>query len=131
MSKKDWVWMGRAAHFIAADSCHFRMATYIPASGVIVSTVGDYDPKVGDKRPAEIGFGRKYETFVFRGVKAPECDCPYHVDPPSELDTEAANDGKTAVANHYAMCEKWDDPAKRKEVARAMKERKEMFAEPA
>jgi hypothetical protein len=123
VAKKDWVWMGRPAHFICADRCHFRMATYIPASSVIVSTVGDYDPGesaskiLGKKRPVDIGFGRKYETFVFKAYAAKDCDCPYHIEP-SEIDTLPANDGKTANANHYAMCEKWDrrptNPRRRK-----------------
>lgn len=102
--------MGRAAHFICADRCHFRMATYIPASNVIVSTVGDYDPIVGGgKRPEDIGYGRKYETFVFKAKTEKDCDCQYHcVISDGEQDTKSANDGQKATANHYAMCEKWD-----------------------
>lgn len=111
MARKDWVWMGRAAHFICAEKCHFRMATYIPKSKVIVSTVGDYDPGVkgvsGMKRPADIGCDRKYETFVFKAVEAKDCDCPYHIDP-SEIDSLPANDGVQASKNHYELCEKWD-----------------------
>ena len=119
MARKDWVWMGRPAHFIAAQSCHFRLATYIPASKVIVSTVGDYDPAHGNKelqekigkRPVEIGYGRTYETFVFNAVKAEDCDgCQWHI-LPSEIDTEPANTANDAAKNHYALCEKWDRTA--------------------
>lgn len=111
MAKKDWVWMGRPAHFICADKCHFRMATFIPKSRVIVSTVGDYEPSgLSEKRPADVGFGRKYETFVFPAHAAGKddaCGCPWHIDP-SEIDSLPANDAKTAAENHYTLCEKWD-----------------------
>lgn len=120
MAKQDWVWMGRPAHFIGADECHFRLATYIPSKRVIVSTVGDYDPYQGKEkpkipgrfitRPVDIGLDRKYETFVFPAVKAKSaaCGCPYHIKP-NELDSLPANDAKTATKNHYALCKEWDE----------------------
>jgi len=110
MARKDWVWMGRPAHFICAERCHFRLATYIPASRVIVSTVGDYEPPamLGMKRPAEIGYGRTYETFVFKAIRVKDCDgCEYHIIP-SEIDTLPANTANKATKNHYALCGKWD-----------------------
>lgn len=118
MAKSDWFWMGRPAHFICADRCHFRLATYIPKSKVIVSTVGDYDPETyHEKRPADIGCNRKYETFVFHAHAAKDCDgCAWHIDP-SEIDSLGAMTANDATKNHYALCAKWDRkaPAKREE----------------
>lgn len=121
MARKEWVWMGRPAHFIAAESCHYRLATFIPASKVIVSTVGDYDPLRGMasekmkefsdmmKRPADIGCDRKYETMVFRAVKAKDCDgCPWHINVSKQLDMAPAKTANEAQENHYRLCWKYD-----------------------
>jgi hypothetical protein len=114
MARKDWVWMGRPAHFFCAHSCQFRLATYIPRSGVIVSTVGDMRQNADGRLDAygeakEIGCGRKYETFVFKGHRVTDCDgCEYHIDSGSEIDTLPANTANDATKNHYAMCAKWD-----------------------
>lgn len=108
--KNNWVWMGRPAHFIGAAECLFRMATYIPASNVIVSTVGDYRPFKGEG-PTDIGYDRKYETFVFKAKKgccsSPDCGNPYSIVSGLEIDSLSANTGEEANLNHYKMCAKW------------------------
>lgn len=42
MSKEEWIWMPHPDHLCIADSCRFRLATYV--NGHVVSTVGEYFP---------------------------------------------------------------------------------------
>lgn len=90
----EWLWFGRAMHFICGSDCQFHMATKV--GDYIVSTVGQLWPDstvrriqaqvknkldgaplpkgIGNEYDAnyfkqfgweDIGFGRKYETMVF------------------------------------------------------------------
>lgn len=56
-------WFGRPGHFIGALNCCFRLHTRV--GKYRISSVGCYHPDKPDKA-VEIGFGRLYETFVFR-----------------------------------------------------------------
>lgn len=98
--KQDWYWSGYAGHFIGSAKCAFHLCTRI--GNALVSTVGDYRPQ-GERE--EIGYGRTFETFVFkvRDGEGPEGD---HVSL-SEIDTDGYNDSRVAEAGHYAMCDKW------------------------
>lgn len=65
-----------------------------------------------EKNPlgAEIGCGRKFETFVFKAgkpCKVKECGCGLPEQASSEIDSLAANDRKTATSNHYKLCKKY------------------------
>lgn len=111
----DWEWLGHAQHFVAARDCQFRMGTKI--GPYVVSTVGEYvqpeavakvlGRKVGEFE--EIGYGRKYETFVFKATEArKECGCP-ELESYSEIDSDGYNDAVAATAGHLEMCRKYSD----------------------
>jgi hypothetical protein len=104
MSK--WKWFGFPGHFIGAHDCAFRMCTQV--GDFLVSTVGSYRPDRGKEK--DIGWKRKYETFVFKAgavctVKGCGCGMP-EIDG-GEIDSEPANNPGDATANHYAMCAKY------------------------
>ncbi len=135
IAHKDWKWYGRAGHFICANKCQFHMCTAI--GDVLVSTVGEHFPADGvreiyaqkrgvklegrgDAREADymnkvgyeqIGYGRKYETMVFRLTgevcTVPECNCGMPSIVPSEIDFEGYNLAGLATTGHMAMCVKW------------------------
>ncbi len=129
-----WEWFGSPAHFICASDCRFHMATKI--GRFIVSTVGEYLPDSavreilansrnkplegrGDARRAdwmkkfgyeEIGYGRKYETMVFRTkgrCKAPDCGCGLPIIIPRELDMNSYNTAGDATKGHMKLCRTW------------------------
>lgn len=132
LTKDKWVWMPHPGHFICSRDCKFFLNTYV--GGYVVSTVGEYFPDagvreimaesrgiklegMGDYRRAdymkkvgyeEIGYGRKYETMVFKAGrdKKNEC-CPYHATDYSELDGGAYNDAGEAFKGHLRLCKKW------------------------
>jgi hypothetical protein len=107
-----WEWYGMAAHFICGDRCLHHLATKV--GPYLVSTVGHYIPASStEKRRSlefaeEIGFGRKFETFVFKATKKLcECGCGLPVIDPREIDSLSANDHITADSNHMKMCRKY------------------------
>lgn len=121
--RDEWQWFGHAAHFICGRWCRFHLATQV--GPWLVSTVGQYvhprhgkGTEVGEsawlaKNPngEEIGFGRFYETMVFRAGEpctAKDCGCglPTLADA-SEQDSSGYNDAGAATRGHYAMCDKW------------------------
>jgi len=101
--KEKWIWMPRPAHFCLSDRCLYRLATYV--GKYIVSTVGDCRIKSEDE-PQEIGFGRLYETMVFRGEKSGLGCSPYRITG-DELDFEGYNSPEDANKGHMRLCEKW------------------------
>lgn len=134
--REEWEWFGTAGHLIVGQDCRFHLATIV--GPWLVSTVGEYLPDSvvrevmaesrgialegrGDERLSswmreagyeEIGFGRKYETMVFRIGDArcadPECDCGMPiVGEWAELDADGYNRRGDAQRGHYVMCEKW------------------------
>lgn len=113
----NWIWMGRVAHFIGGDSCHFHLATVVGNGSYIVSTVGDYRPRglyddeTGERtKPQEIGARRLYETMVFNAEEQPpDSCCPYHINVEGgELDMQAYNSDREAALGHVEICQKWD-----------------------
>ena len=133
--RDEWEWFGNAAHFICGRDCRFHLATLV--GPWLVSTVGEYLPDSnvreflaesrgialegrGDDRRAswmrqvgyeEIGYGRKYETRVFRAGErcaSEECGCGLPTaEDWGELDADGYNDAASATQGHYAMCEKY------------------------
>lgn len=129
--KDQWVWMPHPAHFICSFDCRFHLATKV--GDFIVSTVGelfhdepvreitaevrkirlsgigdarknDYMKKIGFE---EIGYGRKYETMVFKAAKDVEHPCcPWKIESGRELDFGGYNKPEDAYAGHLSMCEK-------------------------
>ena len=135
LDKSQWIWMPHPGHFICAHECRFKLNTYV--GGYIVSTVGEYLPPsavrdilaksrgielegIGDYRTTdwmkkvgyeEIGFGRKYETMVFKAKpnnEGPKWQCcPWFIVVQEEVDMEGYNDPIEAFKGHMELCEKW------------------------
>lgn len=124
--------MPHAGHFICGNECKFHLNTYV--GKYIVSTVGEYFPDapvreifaqsrgitltgIGDFRRAdylrkigyeELGFGRKYETMVFKATEAKlDLCCPYRQANGSELDMAGYNEPEKAREGHMKLCAKW------------------------
>lgn len=118
MSRADWIWMGHPAHFCGRFKCFFRLATYIPASNVIVSTVGDWRSQGQEAAAEEIGAGRLFETMVWMARPQTEAGddpcCPHEIDGDDPLDTLPATTGAEAARNHEALCRRWDGVRVRK-----------------
>jgi hypothetical protein len=107
-SINKWKWFGFPGHFIASNSCQFRMCTQV--GKYLISTVGAYRPKGADGKDEEIGCGRKFETFVFMSGKvcdAKGCGCGMPEISGSEIDSLGANDAGDARANHMKLCRKY------------------------
>jgi hypothetical protein len=131
VSVADWEWFGLAGHFICGDRCQFHMTTKVGT--VVVSTIGrllhdegsreitagvrgvklvgkgdarkaDYMKKIGFD---EVGFGRKFETMVFRTDGVCPCGCGLPSIIPSEIDFDSYNEDEAARLGHLAMCHKW------------------------
>lgn len=113
--------LGHAQHLIVAHHCLFHLATFVRgrAGAYAVSTVGEYmrPQPDGSRKCTEIGYGRLYETYVFRAGKGTqECGCPVIADY-DEIDSLPANDAMAATVNHERLVKKWSaiaDKAKRK-----------------
>jgi len=139
VSVEDWEWFGHAAHFICGQWCRFHMATkvggylvstvgeywperpsreihakYTDAAWLVANQhrKGDdfdyaYMKRFGFE---EIGYQRKYETFVFKAGKpcsTKGCACGLPAIDGHELDTLPANDAGAAKRNHLELCRKW------------------------
>ena len=101
----------RPGHFIAAAYCRFFRAALINDRW-LVSTVGDYWPRGSGSERETVGFGRLYETMVFR-VAHPTCS---ECDPPcgmpivedwTDLEMAPANTEDDAILNHERLCREW------------------------
>jgi hypothetical protein len=123
--------MPHPAHFICGNDCRFHLATAV--GKYLVSTVGEYLPDSavreilaetrgielegkGDARRydymnkigfEEIGFGRKYETMVFKSKPSDQKCCPWTAEEFLEIDANGYNEAGDAYAGHLAMCHKW------------------------
>ena len=128
MKKENWIWMPHAGHFICADSCRFRMNTYV--GKYVVSTVGEMihsnelikiiHPELshlkGDKlmyefkrkfKSEDLGHNRKYETMVFNAKKSKNKCCPYSIILNKQVDFKGYNKPEDAYKGHLELCEKW------------------------
>ena len=111
--RSRWIWMAHPAHYICADRCLFRLATWVPGGkhGWIVSTVGEQRDDNGAL--VEIGHRRKYETMVFEAEPQDYICCPYGPADCVTWETEGYNDAAAAYVGHIAACERWDEVKKR------------------
>lgn len=57
-------WSGMAGHFIGARDCCFHLNTQV--GRYRISSVGCYHPDRTSDKLEEIGYGRFFETYVFR-----------------------------------------------------------------
>ncbi len=117
--ESKWEWHGFAAHFCCGEWCRFHMATKIGAH--LISTVGKYvHPRnsgaselternwlLENPEGEQIGYGRTYETMVFKAGAPCSSGCGIPSIDGSELDSLAANDSKTARQNHMQLCNKF------------------------
>jgi hypothetical protein len=127
--QEEWQWFGTPGHLCVARDCRFHLCTKV--GPWLVSTVGEWIPPERDRDEAwleenwpgqevddaaldaedVIGFGRKYETYVFKAgkpcasAKCGRCGLPAQGGP--ELDSMPANTTGDANRNHLAMCKKW------------------------
>ena len=132
MKRENWIWMPHPGHFICARDCKFHLNTYV--GSYIVSTVGEMLPDapvreifaqtrgvtlvgMGDERLADymkkigyedLGLDRKYETMVFKAVRATERSCcPWRQESGSGVDSNGYNDPFEAFKGHVKLCLKW------------------------
>lgn len=122
--RENWKWFGVVGHFICGRWCRFHLTTQV--GPWLVSTIGEYvHPRhSGGSEGAEaawlnanwpgedIGYGRKYETRVFRAgepCRAPDCGCGQPDIGRNEVDFEGYNTRKESNEGHEAMCRKWAD----------------------
>lgn len=55
----------------------------------------------------ELGFGRTYETMVFRAIPSKDGCCPYEQASGSEFETRGYKDPDDAYRGHLEMCKTW------------------------
>ena len=105
--ESKWKWCGFAGHLIVGYACRFHLATRI--GNYLVSTVGDYHPPhKKDEGAEEIGWGRKYETYVFKTQTRKTQDCNICGETDSmEIDSLGYNDWKEAQRGHMRLCKKF------------------------
>lgn len=138
--KEHWIWMPHAAHFILGDKCQFVMATYVGGGYIVSTVgelwnersvreihARIHDPEwhaannhlKGDPYDhayrkhfgfEDLGWNRKYETMVFKAVKADikKCPaCPYIIKNGSNIDSDGYTNAGDAYRGHLKMCEVW------------------------
>lgn len=109
--RQDWKWYGYPGHFCGASNCRFHLCTEI--GPWLVSTVGHWMPHDADK-PMDIGYGRQYETMVFRWEGRciePTCGYWQPLIDPLNIDFLPANTPGEAQANHETLCQRWAERA--------------------
>ena len=120
--KNRWEWYGFSGHFCCGQWCRFHMTTKI--GKFVISTVGKFvhprnsgasektesDYMIENPNGEQIGYGRFYETMVFRAGKkcvSNGCNCGQPKIASNELDTMGYNDAGSATRGHLSMCNKW------------------------
>ena len=122
--RKQWRWFGTAGHHVCRQKCRFHLCTAV--GDYLISTIGEYVicDVIGDGEQffADVGSGRKYETYVFL-AGAPctqeDCQCGLPEIDGVALDTEGYNQRGAATAGHMRMCIKWAKAAAVKQEASA------------
>lgn len=105
-----WEWFGYAGHFIAANSCRFRMCTKV--GKYLISTVGDMHYKEdGERKTLGAGDDSFFETYVFLAgppcsVEGCNCGQPTLLSG-SEIDGERCATGGEAQKLHMAKCHEY------------------------
>ena len=118
-----WKWFGNAGHFCCGRWCRFHLTTKV--RGYLISTVGEMvlpsasggsevnEEKFLSKNPLgeEVGYGRLFETMVFKSSKyccVKGCLCGMPVIDGPEIDFDGYNTKEKATKGHMIMCKKWD-----------------------
>lgn len=137
--KTNWKWFGHAGHLCVAQWCRFHLCTqvggylvstvgeYWPPRAVReihakihdvawfnanCGLLGDNFDSAYMKRFGfeEIGFGRTYETMVFKAgtpCTDEKCGCGLPEIDGSELDFRGYSSVKNATNGHHELCETW------------------------
>jgi hypothetical protein len=133
--ESEWRWFGSAGHLIVAEWCRFHLCTQI--GPFLISTVGEYVPDEavreihcvahgiilegqGDARRydymrkvgyQEIGYGRTYETMVFRTTgevcHAAGCGCGLPLIDGHDLDMRGYLTAGAATIGHLELCRQY------------------------
>lgn len=107
LPESEWVWCGYPGHFCASKHCRMHLHTRV--GDYRVSTVGDYwpisHPKDSDG-PEEIGYGRTYETMVFR-VEGEGQHGEGTVADWTNVDFDGYTDAESAERGHFDLCHKY------------------------
>lgn len=107
-TESKWKWFGHAGHLCVGHACRFHLCTKV--GKYLVSTVGEYYGHPEAEKPQEIGYGRLFETMVFRAGKPcalAECGCGLPEISGSEIDFGAYNKAGDAARGHMKMCRKY------------------------
>lgn len=101
------IWYGNAGHLCVSNYCRFHLCTEV--GDYLVSTVGEYYPRDGDKMET-IGAGPKdfYETMVFKltGNRC-QCGCGLPDVGGSDIDMDRYSTPKEANEGHMKYCRKY------------------------
>ena len=112
-------WFGSVGHFCCGQWCRFHLTTLV--NGFLISTIGEYvHPRhsngseakeaawLKDNWPGEeIGYGRKYETMVFKAGEPCSCGCGLPKIDGSDIDAQGYNTAKEATEGHMSLVEKY------------------------
>lgn len=106
MKRDRWIWMGHAGHLCVADSCRFKLNTFV--GRYIVSTVGEYY-SANETKMQTLGAGDKtfYETMVFKARKSIQKCCPYQAVICGEVEVRRYETAEEAQKGHLKLCEIW------------------------
>lgn len=101
---EKWKWYGYAGHFIAGSKCAYHLSTRI--GKYLVSTLGDYHDRSGERQTIGAGEGLFYETMIFhcRG-EAKTGDAI--IGSWSSVDGERYATSLEAERGHYRYCKKF------------------------
>lgn len=110
--RSAWEWFGYPGHFIAADSCRFRLCTKV--GRYLISTVGDYFDSRDVRQTLGAGSESFFETYVFEAgppcaVEGCGCGQPALANA-SEIDGERCATAAEAQSLHIQYCEKYSRP---------------------
>lgn len=108
-SGKDWKWYGFPGHFVDGGRCAFHLTTRI--GGYLISTIGCYLPE-GAQEYKEIGWKRKFETYVFT-CDGDNSDGDPHITNLYEISSKAYNKSIDAEEGHYRICWKYAEKSEK------------------
>ena len=134
--ESKWLWFPFPGHLIVGNWCRFHLCTQI--GEYLISTVGRYVHPRHSKgseiaeanylrenpNGEEIGFGRHYETMVFKVTgkicTAPGCGCAMPEIDGAECGFDGYENPQAALIGHRKMCE-WVASGKIKDAPRKPK----------
>lgn len=108
VARDKWEWFGYPGHFIAANSCRFRLCTKV--GKYLISTVGDYEYN-GKRQTLGSGDDSFFETYVFNaGPRCADAKCGCGqptLASASEIDGTRTGTAGEAQKAHLKYCAKY------------------------